>query len=67
MSKILSAFKKNKGQIFNIIIVILCLIIIYESLFVEIRYWRAAIFGGLLILKIVELTHFWKNNQNSNN
>ena len=60
MSEILSAFKKNKEQIFNIIIVIFCLIIIYESLFVEIRYWRVVIFGALLILKIVELIQFWK-------
>ena len=60
MSEILSALKKNKEPIFNIIIAILCLIIIYESLFVEIRYWRAAIFGALLILKIVELIQFWK-------
>ena len=60
MSKILTAFKKNKGQIFNIIIAIFCIIIIYESLFVEVRYWRVAIFGALLILKIVELIQFWK-------
>ena len=56
MSKILTTFKKNKEQIFNIIIAILC--IIYESLFVEVRYWRVAFFGALLILKIVELIQF---------
>lgn len=62
----LSFLKKYKNPILNIIVSLLCVIIIYESIFVDIRYWRTAIFGLLLIFKITELIGFWKNNQNSN-
>ena len=61
MSKIFSNIKKYRNPIFNTLSAILCLIIIYESLFVEIRYWRVAIFGILLISNIVDLVQFWKN------
>ena len=61
MSKIFSILKKYRNPIFNTLSAILCLIIIYESLFVEIRYWHVAIFGILLISNIVDLVQFWKN------
>ena len=61
MSKIFSNLKKYRNPIFNTLSAILCLIIIYESLFVEIRYWRVAIFGILLISNIADLVQFWKN------
>ena len=67
MSKIFSFIKKYNEPIINIIIAILCIIIIYDSLFVEIRYWRAAIFGLLLISSIIDLIKFWKNSQRSDN
>ncbi len=61
MSKIVTTFRRYKEPIFNTLSAILCLIIIYESLFVEIRYWRVAIFGILLISNIADLILFWKN------
>ena len=61
MSKIFSNLKNYRNPIFNTLSAILCLIIIYESLFIEIRYWRAAIFGILLMSNIVDLVQFWKN------
>ena len=67
MSKIFSFIKKYNEPILNIIIATLCIIIIYDSLFVEIRYWRAAIFSLLLISNIINLIKFWKNSQRSDN
>jgi|GEM_PF-2925102 len=60
MSKFFSNIKKYRSPILNTIVSILCIIIIYESLFVEIRYWRVAIFGILLISNIADLIQFWK-------
>ena len=59
MPKALSSLKKYKNTILNIIISIIYIIIIYESIFIEVKYWRAVIFGLLLI-------GIWKKNQNSN-
>lgn len=67
MSTTRTFFKKDLKPILDTIVSILCIIIIYQSLFVEIRYWRVAIFSVLLIFKIVELVCFWKNNRNANN
>ena len=61
MSKIFSNLKKYRNPIFNTLSAILWLIIIYESLFVEIRYLRVAIFGILLIYNIADHILFWKN------
>ncbi len=57
--------KKYISPILNTIVSILCIIIIYESLFVEIRYWRAAIFSLLLVFNIFDLIKFWKNKSKS--
>ena len=64
MSKIFTSLKKYRSPILNTLTSILCLIIIYESLFVEIRYFRVAIFGILLISNISDLILFWKNKSN---
>lgn len=66
MPKALSSLKKYKNTILNIIISIIYIIIIYESIFIEVKYWRAVIFGLLLIGNFVDIIGFWKKNQNSN-
>ena len=65
MSKSPTSKKKYINPILDTIVSILCLIIIYESLFVEKHYWRAAIFSLLLIFNIADIIKFWKNKSKS--
>ena len=65
MAKTTSTLKKYRNLILNILVSIICLVIIYESIFVEVRYWRAVIFGLLLINSIVDMNGFWRNSQKS--
>lgn len=66
MAKITSILKKYRNLILNILVSIICLVIIYESIFVEVRYWRTIIFGLLLISNISDIIIFWKNRQKLN-
>lgn len=66
MAKIASTLKKYRNLILNILVSIICLVIIYESIFVEVRYWRTIIFGLLLISNISDIIIFWKNRQKLN-
>ena len=65
MSKSSTPKKKYISPILDTIVSILCLIIIYESLFVEKHYWRVAIFSLLLIFNIADIIKFWKNKSKS--
>ena len=65
MSKSPTSKKKYINPILDTIVSILCLIIIYESLFVEKQYWRVAIFSLLLIFNIADIIKFWKNKSKS--
>ena len=65
MSKSPTSKKKYINPILDTIVSILCLIIIYESLFIEKQYWRVAIFSLLLIFNIADIIKFWKNKSKS--
>ena len=65
MSKSPTSKKKYISPILDTIVSILCLIIIYESLFIEKQYWRVAIFSLLLIFNIADIIKFWKNKSKS--
>ena len=61
MSKSPTSKKKYISPILDTIVSILCLIIIYESLFVEKHFWRVVVFSFLLIFNIADVIKFWKN------